>query len=772
MRILLIEDDEILIDRLLQSLTQRQYVVDAVLDGQEGLEYAQSTHYDLIIADVGLPSIDGISLCSRLRKDGTTTPILLMTAKDMPDERIRGLDAGADDHLTKPLNLEEMHARVRALIRRGEVVPETVLQAGPLQLDPVSCQVTYGSQFLKLTPKEYSLLELFMRSPNRVFSRSHIIEHLWNFDDPPLEDSVKAHIKGLRHKLKKVGAVNWIENVYGIGYRFTPEVETPSNSDIPINPPFDAGTQEIVSTPATLPSQSSLEQAFKDSMTVLWSKYQDLMTERIEALTQAAIALQNRSLTADLSTAAAVAAHKLAGVLGMFELDEGTDIARELETLLTSDSREGLERLPDLVQQLVDLVQRPPVQSATSTPTDTGYLLLVSADNALIEDLTRLGQGTDVFWQHVASIAEADRLVQRSHPDLAVIDIAASSLWAESMAFVEQLSKVAPAVPTIGLTNTDSLVDRVTIAQAGLQRLLMKPVTAVQVWTVAAQFMRTTRGLTAQVLVVDDDPLIIKALRSLLEPWGLGVAGLETPTQFWELLQATQPDLLILDVEMPSFSGVELCQAVRTSPEWENLPVLFLTAHRDAETVQAVFRAGADDFISKPIVGPELLSRILNRLERTRLLQTLFQRDPTTGLPNYAHSKQAFNRLLDAARVNSSQVSLTLIRVANLEAIAHQQGQDDKHAILQAWGQCFQAFQTQTAVMGYWGNGEFLMALDTPLAADLLANLLQTLRREIVHLPSGDRMQPIFETASVTFPADGQTLEALYRVAIAQVRNR
>ncbi|HEY9888267.1 MAG TPA: response regulator transcription factor, partial [Candidatus Obscuribacterales bacterium] len=222
MRILLIEDDEILADRLVQSLTQRQYVVDAIADGQDGLDYAQSASYDLIISDVGLPRLDGITLCSRLRQGGATTPILLMTAKDAADERIRGLDAGADDHLTKPLNLEEMHARVRALLRRGEVIPETVLQAGPLKLDPVSCQVTYGDRPLRLTPKEYSLLELFMRSPQRVFSRSHIIEHLWSFDDPPLEDSVKAHIKGLRRKLKAAGAADWIDNVYGIGYRFTP----------------------------------------------------------------------------------------------------------------------------------------------------------------------------------------------------------------------------------------------------------------------------------------------------------------------------------------------------------------------------------------------------------------------------------------------------------------------------------------------------------------------------------------------------------------------
>ena len=217
MRILLVEDDEVLTSVLLTSLEQQRYVVDTVDDGRFGLEYAEGDTYDLLLLDVGLPRLDGISLCQQLRNNGCTTPILLMTAKDAPDERIRGLDAGADDYLTKPLDLAELHARLRALLRRGEVSVSSVLEVGQLRLDPVSCEVTYAGNLLKLTPKEYSLLELFLRNPTRVFSRGHIVEHLWTFDDPPLEDSVKAHIKGLRRRLKKAGADGWIENVYGLG---------------------------------------------------------------------------------------------------------------------------------------------------------------------------------------------------------------------------------------------------------------------------------------------------------------------------------------------------------------------------------------------------------------------------------------------------------------------------------------------------------------------------------------------------------------------------
>ncbi|MEM9002360.1 MAG: response regulator [Cyanobacteria bacterium P01_F01_bin.86] len=772
MRILLIEDDEILADRLVESLTHQQYVVDAIANGQDGLEYALSATYDLIISDVGLPGIDGISLCSRLRAASCATPILLMTAKDVPDERIRGLDAGADDHLTKPLNLEELHARVRALFRRGEVTPEIILQAGPLRLDPVSCKVTYADIPLKLTPKEYSLLELFLRSPNRVFSRSHIIEHLWSFDDPPLEDSVKAHIKGLRRKLKQAGANDWIENVYGIGYRFTPQI------DAPLAP--QEATEKSASTPVVTGSSeplatndvSHVEQTFQASMVGLWSKYQGLMTQRVDALTQAVDGIQVGDLASDLQADATKAAHKLAGVLGMFEQDEGSDLAREIETLLESNASDSLQQVPPLVQQLIELIQVEPSEAVVEITAETGYSLLISPEGALAEALQNMGQATDIVWQHAQTISEADTILQQAIPDLVVLDIAAASMWSPSLDFLKRLSTYTPSIPTLALTTTDSLLDRVAIAQAGIQRLLTKPVTAAQIWEVATQLHQHSRGLTAQVLVVDDDPLIIKALRPLLEPWGLGVTGLEKPGRFWELLNATHPDLLILDVEMPEFSGIELCQAVRTDPTWQNLPVLFLTAHRDTDTVQQVFRAGADDFICKPIVGPELLTRILNHLERNRLLQTLSHQDAITGLPNYTRSRQTLNQLLAAALTRSLPLSFAVVRLSDLPAMNMQHGHDAGNATLKTWGQCFQAISQNPETMGYWGNGEFVVGLPELTQAealDYLEPLWQTLRRQIVTLPTGERIQPAFAWAIATYPADGHTLQALYQSAAAKL---
>jgi len=138
-----------------------------------------------------------------------------------------------------------------------------------------------------------------------------------------------------------------------------------------------------------------------------------------------------------------------------------------------------------------------------------------------------------------------------------------------------------------------------------------------------AQVLQQSSTTEAKLLLVDDDPQLLDCMRTLLEPWGFNLTLLDDPQQFWDTLEQTSPDLLILDIEMPDLSGIELCQVVRNDPRWSELPVLFLSARADAQTVQQVFTVGADDYISKPFVGPELVARILNRLDRTKILRKL-----------------------------------------------------------------------------------------------------------------------------------------------------
>ena len=220
MKILIIEDDERLSELIAEDLSDQNYTVETAENGLSGWELASSFHYDLILLDLMLPQLDGITLCQRLRSQENTTPVLMLTARDTTTDKVVGLDAGADDYLVKPFELQELAARTRALLRRHQTNYSSTLTWGDLKLDPNHCEVTYQETLLALTPKEYRLLEMFLRNGTRVFSRTQILDHLWAFESCPEEDTVRAHIKGLRQKLKSAGAPpDIIQTVYGLGYR-------------------------------------------------------------------------------------------------------------------------------------------------------------------------------------------------------------------------------------------------------------------------------------------------------------------------------------------------------------------------------------------------------------------------------------------------------------------------------------------------------------------------------------------------------------------------
>lgn len=220
MRILLVEDDIRLAETLAEALSDQLYTVDIAGDGGSAWDYAKALEYDLLLLDVMLPEIDGIRLCQQLRAHGYQMPILMITARDTVSDKIAGLDAGADDYVVKPVDLGELFARVRALLRRGSPSLPPVLKWGHLDLNPSTYEVSYANHRLHLTPKEYCLLELLLRNGRRVLSRRAIIGHIWSLEEPPEEDTVKVHIRSLRQKLKAVGAPeDFIETVHSMGYR-------------------------------------------------------------------------------------------------------------------------------------------------------------------------------------------------------------------------------------------------------------------------------------------------------------------------------------------------------------------------------------------------------------------------------------------------------------------------------------------------------------------------------------------------------------------------
>lgn len=219
MRILLVEDDHRLNQSLKLGLVDEGYGVDSAFDGLEGEAFAQATSYDVIILDIMLPYKDGILVCRSLRARKINTPILMLTARDAIEDRVQGLDSGADDYLVKPFSLHELLARLRALMRRTAADKSGTLALGDLLINPATHDVRRGEQDIKLNAKEFSLLEYFMRHPNQVLTRELIENHIWSYDFISASNVVDVYVRRLRRKIDDPFTVKFLETIYGVGYR-------------------------------------------------------------------------------------------------------------------------------------------------------------------------------------------------------------------------------------------------------------------------------------------------------------------------------------------------------------------------------------------------------------------------------------------------------------------------------------------------------------------------------------------------------------------------
>lgn len=618
MKILIVEDDELVAHVLAAVLTNYNYAVEEAFNGQAAWDLIQTFDYDLILLDVILPEIDGITLCRKIRAHGLQMPILLLTGCDSSHEKAIGLDAGADDYLVKPFDEEELVARIRALLRRGGAISQPVLEWGNLRLDPTSCEVTYAGELLSLTPKEYALLELFLRNSRRVFSCGMILEHLWSYDDIPGEEAVRTHIKGLRHKLKAVGAPgDLIETVYGIGYRLKPRRE-----EVGLGGQEDTGNtdEKFSASSITVPSSQQTLAA----VTGVWNKYKARVEEQIGLLEQAAEDAKRKRLNQKLRKQALQEAHTLAGSLATFSFAVGSQLAHRIEQLLKANktlSEDDTTQLLSWVQQLRQEIagNKQDAEFTLHCEDEHPLLLVVDCDRTFTEQIQQEATNKNLQVAIATDTTTARTILYQKHPSIVLLDPDVSLDHEDSFSLLAELHQRKPPVPVIVLTKDSDFSNRLQVARNGGHTFLPKPMSANQVLEAVNQVLQESTHAEAHILAVDDDPKIGALLQKLLLPWGIKVTYLENTLHFWETLEAVTPDLLILDIEMPGINGIELCQVVRNDPQWSELPILFLTVHNDAGIVNQVFAVGADDFVSKPIVGPELVTRIVNRLERFSL---------------------------------------------------------------------------------------------------------------------------------------------------------
>ncbi len=637
MKILLVEDDDASIALLTRSLNAQHHIVDAVKDGEMGWTYASTFDYQAIVLDIMLPKLDGISLCKKLRGAGYTTPILLLTAQDNTTAKVQGLDAGADDYMVKPFETAELIARVRALLRRGSSNPLPLLSWGDLLLDPSSCEVSYNGQPLTLTTKEYDLLELFLRDSYRVFSSEEIIDRLWSSDEFPAEATVRSHIRRLRHKLQAVGAPpDSIATIHGRGYHLK-SLQLVGREDEGTGGRGDGGTIEHNSV------QLSPQQQYQAFLEQTWVTTKPQFQERLLALRSIVDRLAIGASSYPEQQQAYQAAHKSVGTLGVFAMMSAMEIARQIEVLLdqaTLLAPTEATMLPTLVAELVREIEstapnqpRSPATTSqiASAPSNLPLLLLVALQPTLTQSLTTIATQRGCRTTILETIAAAENYLATAvddHLPMAILvgleidrlqSIGERSLF-DFIHHVTQQCPVGLASPVehravLILSDRDDLTVRLDVVRHGGKFLGTGGLTIEQIFLAATSLLQPTNA-PVKIVVVDDDLDWLRALPQLLAPWAMKVTTLADPHQFWTILQAVQPDALILDLKMPEINGFELCQVLRSDPHWRYLPILFLTATNDPIAQQEAFKVGADDYLCKPIGGSELAQRIRHRLAR------------------------------------------------------------------------------------------------------------------------------------------------------------
>ncbi|NEP54010.1 MAG: response regulator [Moorea sp. SIO3C2] len=464
----------------------------------------------------------------------------------------------------------------------------------------------YGDREIHMTPKEYTLLELLVRHPHRVFSLDAIIDNLWSFEDPPSGDAVRTHIKGVRQKLKVVGAPkNFIETVYGVGYRLkeleSEPLSTPQADPVPHSP-----TQDDMAT----------------AVAKAWENHQDTIQERLSVLEATAAALDGGHLSPELQHAGCAQAHKLAGSLGCFGFSEGSRLARELEQLLQVNvpldgSHAG--HVTSLVQGLRQNLTHGSSRDAIATVlTSLPTVMVFGASADFSQTLDNLGTGTGIRHLSWPDLAQAQYHIRQHPPDGVVLWLpqAAPTHTAASV-LVELIARELDHKPLLVVSDVIDFHHRLTWVQQGVTRILPTSISP-------QAMVKDLRGLLqdhraqSKVMIVDDDIQVLDFLTTILEPWGFQIQTLNDSTQLLETLAVVQPDLLVLDIEMPDANGLELCQVLRIDERWRHLPILFLTVHEDIQTRQDAFKVGADDFISKTLMVTDLPMRIVSRLQRSQ----------------------------------------------------------------------------------------------------------------------------------------------------------
>jgi diguanylate cyclase (GGDEF)-like protein len=518
----------------------------------------------------------------------------------------------------------------------------------------------------------------------------------------------------------------------------------------------------------------------EDALRAIWQKHRAGALQRVALIERAVGALAVAWPDEQLRIEASREAHSLIGSVGTFGFARASEAARELERELERPTPARVGEMSRLVAVIYSELQGEalaPQSARRIDPAGERYteplgapprVLVVDDDRAVCERIAAEATLRGVRCDTVANPQQARALCAERPPTIVLLDLTFPSDGpTDAYTLLSELSAATPPVPVLVLTGTGTFTDRVEAARRGSRAFLPKSLQASQVLDAVEQFLARERLAATRVLVVDDDPGMLDAMRTLLEPHDLEVATLADPLRFWEKLEEVAPELLILDVDMPGVNGPELCRTVRNDPRWSGLAVIFATAHTDVATVEEVFSAGADDYIAKPIVGPEFVSRVANRLERVRLYRAQAETDYLTGLSSRAKADESLAQLATLADRFSEPLSVAMLDVDNFKLVNDRHGHPVGDTVLRRLGEHLRRDFRGNDVVGRWGGEEFIVGMYGMTREDAVRRLTDTLERfREEQFPSGEAtLRVSFSAGIAEYPSDGLDLSTVSRAA-------
>jgi diguanylate cyclase (GGDEF)-like protein len=504
-----------------------------------------------------------------------------------------------------------------------------------------------------------------------------------------------------------------------------------------------------------------------------WESFKVALTEQTAILAQAATDLLDGTFHDEKRQEVLRHSRRVALEAGGYGLSALAKAATEAEQSLRRAEAWTPSRVLRFCEVIVELQEQVDhlatlTIAELSTATVLPLVLVVSRDETFLDRLQTDVPEYDVRMTAADSVEAAAEAMTVKSPALALLDIGGDGASRQELDFIGELSAHVPTIPVLVLTEGDAFKDRVSVAGAGGLGVVEKRESPSTILNTVKEVLGQSRNDIPKILVVDDSELVCRLASKLLERRGLHVTTLTDPLRFWDVLEDANPDLLILDVEMPHLNGIELCRVVRVDPHWEFLPIVFLSAHIDTDTIQRLFMAGADDFIGKPIVSAELITRVRNRLGRARLYRHRMEKDPVANVANRKAVEHMLERSLRLTKRYRDVFALAVLDVDYLKEIndRHQTAAGDM--VLHRLGRIFATFFRPEDVVGRLGGDEFVIGLHRASKAAAHARieeLLRLVRRERFTAENGESIAVTLSAGLAEFPADGSDRDAIYQAA-------